>query len=389
MDQQRITELIEKVYQNKASAQEIEELDLLYAQYDSKIGYTESLGKSEKKELRESIYAQIEERLPKETKNPNKPVFKTKFILRVCMAIAASIFLIGLPIVYLTHLNPEKKAHRQLMADITPGGNKAFLILADGRKIDLDAAGNGKVAQQAGISISKTASGQLSYTFSGPINQSSDPSNDYNTIETPKGGQYLVKLPDGTQVWLNAASSLRFPLAFSGKERKVVLTGEGYFEVAKDKSKPFRVMSGNQMVEVLGTHFNINSYANEGNIKTTLVEGSVKVHSGAKTNTDLMLIPGQQAINNGHLMSLNTHPDIEEIISWKEGSFQFNDTSLSSIMRQLSRWYDVDVEFVGQVPDYHFHGRISRDTPIAQIFEILKTGGLNFTIEGRRIIVRD
>ncbi len=270
---------------------------------------------------------------------------------------------------------------------ITPGGNKAFLILADGSRINLDAAGNGKVAQQAGISISKTASGQLSYTVSGASNQGSTSA--YNTIETPKGGQYLVKLPDGTQVWLNAASSLKFPLAFSAKERKVVLTGEGYFEVAKDKSKPFRVMSGNQMVEVLGTHFNINSYADEGNIKTTLVEGRVKVHSAAKTNTDLILVPGQQAINTGQLMSLNANPDIEEIISWKEGSFQFNDSSLSSIMRQLSRWYDVDVEFVGQVPDYHFRGRISRDTPITQIFEILKTGGLNFTIEGRRIIVRD
>ena len=381
--EKQLLKIIDRYNKGTASDEEKSFLEAYSKLANNEADITDVLSEKETQALKSDSKARIDA-------NVGSTKLKKKKIDYRWLSAAAAVLLV----VILGYLKLDKKTelasvHQAELRTIKPGGNKAFLILADGSKIDLDAAGNGKVAQQAGISISKTASGQLSYVVSGAINRGSGSASAYNTIETPKGGQYLVKLPDGTQVWLNAASSLRFPLAFSGKERKVVLTGEGYFEVAKDKSKPFRVMSGNQMVEVLGTHFNINSYADEGSIKTTLVEGSVKVHSGAKTGTDLMLVPGQQAINNGELMSLNVHPDIEEIISWKEGSFQFNDTSLSSIMRQLSRWYDVDVEFVGQVPDYHFRGRISRDTPIAQIFEILKTGGLNFTIEGRRIIVKD
>lgn len=265
---------------------------------------------------------------------------------------------------------------------IKPGGNNAILTLADGKKIILNNASEGEIAKQSGISITKTADGQLIYNA--VSNGTANAELLYNTIETPKGGQYQIILPDGTKVWLNAASSLRFPAVFTGNERKVELTGEGYFEVAKNKKMPFRVASGSQVVEVLGTHFNINSYHDEAGIKTTLLEGSVRIVSDA--NKDLLLKPGQQALLHNNSINVKA-ADMDEAVAWKNGLFQFNNTDLKTVMRQLSRWYDVSVRYEGTVPDEKFGGAIERSLQLSEVFEILEKSKVRFRIEGREVIV--
>jgi transmembrane sensor len=210
----------------------------------------------------------------------------------------------------------------------------------------------------------------------------------YNTIETPKGGQYRIDLPDGTMVWLNAGSSLRYPNRFAGQERKVALTGEAYFEVAKNKQMPFRVVSGKQVVEVLGTHFNINAYTDEASVKTTLLEGSVNVLL-QETHQSELLNPGQQAVVKYNGSSIVVQPvKVEEAVAWKNGYFMFVDADLESIMRQLARWYDVEVAYEGNLGSLKFGGMVSRSKSIAQTLRILElTGNVRFKVAGRRVTV--
>lgn len=269
--------------------------------------------------------------------------------------------------------------------DILPGGNKAVLILGNGSSVILDSASNGIISKQGSIDINKTASGLLSYSVSAKhaIGESAEL---YNTISTPRGGQYQVTLADGTKVWLNAASSIRFPVAFAGAERKVEITGEVYFEVAKDEKKPFRVLTTSSMVEVLGTHFNINAYDDEASVKTTLLEGKVAVL--AKDKIPRLLVPGQQSsVNKEGEISVIIDADIEEAIAWKNGWFQYKSTDLKTILRQISRWYDVDIEYSGNTSLY-FTGQLPRSVHASKVFEKLElTGEVRFTIEGKKIIV--
>ena len=274
--------------------------------------------------------------------------------------------------------------------DIQPGTNKAVLTLADGSTIVLDSAKHGQIASQQNVVIKEDENGKVVYEATGDVQNSTAPAPAetiaMNTLATPRGGQYQVILPDGTRVWLNAASSLKYPTAFTGNERRVELTGEAYFEVAKDPSKPFNVKTAGQTVTVLGTHFNINSYADEGATKTTLLEGSVRVTNNAGQSVKIK--PGEQAINTLSNIDINENTNLDEAVAWKNGKFVFSNTDLQTIMRQLSRWYDVDVEYQGKTAQKHYMGRISRNVPVSQIFEILKTSGLNFTINGRKIIVK-
>jgi ferric-dicitrate binding protein FerR (iron transport regulator) len=273
--------------------------------------------------------------------------------------------------------------------DIAPGGNKAILTLADGSKLVLDDSKNGKLATQGKTVVQKTGSGMLAYLSA--LGSSSNTSEvTYNIITTPRGGQYNVVLPDGTQVWLNAASSLKFPTAFTGKERNVELNGEAYFEVVKNKVMPFHVSSAGQTIEVLGTHFDVNAYNDETALKTTLLEGSVKVSKGGLS---AMLKPGQQStISNNEtnaVIKVNEAADIDEIMAWKNGKFHFNDTDIKTVMRQISRWYDVDIEYTGKIPDDDvFTGTFSRSLTAAKTLKILEFSGVNFKIEGRKIIVK-
>ncbi|WP_158796893.1 FecR family protein [Pedobacter sp. L105] len=289
--------------------------------------------------------------------------------------------------------NKKQKSNTLVLhqKDILPGSNKAVLTLANGSKIVLNDAKRGKIASQENVDIDKTENGQVVYKVKNTVN-TTNPSAAaklmaMNTIVTPRGGQYMIILPDGTKVWLNAASSLKYPTEFQGNERRVELTGEAYFEVAKNAAKPFFVKTISQTVEVLGTHFNVSSYADETTTKTTLLEGSVKV-SGTNGRQEIKLKPGQQAVGMASTLKVLSDPDIDEAMAWKNGKFLFRNASLPTIMRQLSRWYDVDVEYQGDTPERHYRGRVSRDVPVSQVFEILKTSGINFTISGRKIIVK-
>ncbi|MEO9021462.1 MAG: FecR domain-containing protein [Ginsengibacter sp.] len=264
--------------------------------------------------------------------------------------------------------------------DVTPGGNKAVLTLADGSTIILDSAQNGTITTQGNIKILKL-NGMLTYNN---LSKKASPLL-YNTISTPRGGQYQLILADGSKVWLNAASSLRFPASFEGKERKVELLGEAYFEVAKNASMPFKVKTNGMEVEVLGTHFNINSYDDESSIRTTLLEGRVKIN---KNNTSSFLKPGQQAqVNKAGEIRIVNDADMEEAVAWKEGKFQFDRADIHAVMRQVARWYDVDVEYKGPVVS-HFGGTISRNVNLSQVLNMLHlTGEVKFEVKDKKVMV--
>jgi ferric-dicitrate binding protein FerR (iron transport regulator) len=270
--------------------------------------------------------------------------------------------------------------------DVPPGGDKAVLTLADGSTIVLDDAQNGNLTQQGNTKVIKL-NGKLAY----------DPAKAgageivYNTISTPRGGKYQIELPDGTQVWLNAASSLHFPTAFIGRERKVEITGEAYFEVAPLTPKggqkiPFIVSVNGSEIEVLGTHFNVMAYSDEDAVKTTLLEGSVKFVNGNNTS---LLKPGQQSqlLRNGQVKVVSD-VDVENVISWKNGMFQFENADMETVMRQLSRWYDVEVVFKSKKLHDPLHVEIPFNTNLSDALKILEEAGTaKFEIEGKRIIV--
>lgn len=326
--------------------------------------------------IKSGIHSEIRER-------PSASSYKRT--LYSLSAAAAVLILISLGIMFYPNKDKQKEVRVNLdkfEQDVGPGGNKAFLTLANGTKLSLTDATDGELAKQAGITIVKTEAGQLVYNVSN-TSKEGNASPLFNTIETPRGGQYQINLPDGSRIWLNAASSLLYPVVFTGNERKVELTGEAYFEIAENKARPFRVISNKQVVEVLGTHFNINSYPEEGSVKTTLLEGSVKIHSG---NNTTLLKPGQQA-QVDHSIHV-TEADIQESIAWKNGKTQFSNADIKTIMRMLSRWYDVEVEYQGEMIGTGFGGSVSRSKNISEILKLLElTGDVHFKIEGRRVIV--
>lgn len=303
------------------------------------------------------------------------------------VAAAAILLLIVSSVFVLINRNEKnstiaKKAQPQLQQDDRlPGGDRAILTLADGSSIVLDSAGNGMLAQQGTTKIIKKEDGQLLYN-------SSDNATDavaYNLLQTPRGGQYKITLPDGSKVWLNAASSLKYPVVFSGKERRVEITGEAYFEIAKDATRPFKVQLNQMQVEVLGTHFNINSYTDEETVRTTLLEGRVKVTAASENK---FLQPGQQAqLKPSGNMKIVDDVNLEETVAWKDGNFQFENNDIKSVMRQLARWYDVEVSYQGNISK-HFIGGISRNVKLSQVLSMLQqTGEVRFIIEGKKIIV--
>lgn len=268
--------------------------------------------------------------------------------------------------------------------DIQPGGNKAILTLADGSEILLDSAANGTLAQQAGTQVVKSAGGQLLYRSSEKENPNTALL--FNKISTPRGGQYQLTLPDSTRVWLNASSTLRFPATFAGHTRKVQLTGEAYFEVAKNAAMPFTVQVEDLEVQVLGTHFNIMAYDDEAQIKTTLLEGAVKVN---KAGNSKRLAPGEAAhLNrNSGTLALLKDVDTEEAIAWKNGYIQLEGNDLHAVMRQIARWYNVDIVYKSNVPA-HFRGIIPRNVPISQVLKMMElTGEVHFEITEHQIIV--
>lgn len=300
------------------------------------------------------------------------------------IAVAASILICFAVGTYITFKDKKPTIIASTLNDVGPGTNKATLTLENGTVIDLNAAQNGEIANQNGIAIRKAANGQLEYVIV-PTKANAQTVGS-NVISTPRGGQYQVILPDGTKVWLNAASSLTYPTSFAKNERTVALSGEAYFEVAKDKTRPFKVQTAQQTVEVLGTHFNINAYIDEEMIKTTLLEGLVDVSNASNR---VRLHPGQQAQlkNTGTRFALDSSIDLDKEVAWKNDLFSFDNDDLKSIMRQISRWYDVDVVYEGKVSEEKYIGEIPRNSNLAEVFKILELNHIHIDARGRVLTV--
>lgn len=267
-------------------------------------------------------------------------------------------------------------------ADIAPGGNRATLSLTDGRIVILDSLSAGEAFSQSGAEVVKQEDGLLRYQ---PKRETTDATG-YNMITTPRGGQYQVMLPDGSQVWLNAASSLRFPTRFHNEQRVVELTGEAYFEIRHDPEHPFIALASGSRIEVTGTHFNVMAYDDEPSIRTTLLEGGVKVVSKDGKDSTL-LIPGQQAVARPGGPVRKSMTDVEAAVAWKNGITSFNNTSLSAVLRSLARWYDIDITYENRIPQQTFTGGISRYVNLSEVLDMLRYAGLEFRMSGRTLVV--
>jgi transmembrane sensor len=315
------------------------------------------------------------------------PSAKHNYFRSLSVAAAVS----GFIIVSLTLLKPiifDKKQTATVIPvhntppPLPPGGNKAILILSDGSSIALNDAQKGELANDKGVKIDKKTNGQISYTRNGA--DANQLANAFNTVITPRGGQYKLVLSDGTKVWLNSASSLKYPLSFTGNKREIQLSGEAYFEVAHNRHKPFRVISNGQIVEVLGTHFNVNAYADEPAIKTTLLEGSVKVQSNGISKT---IKPNEQVMLKAGTMNI-AKADVTEAVAWKNGFFYFKDDDLKSVLRQLARWYNVDIKYEGEIPQREFSGEISKNIDASKLFAILSFEKITYQVENKTIIIK-
>lgn len=388
MNKEEVAKLLERYSAGLCTEEEITLVESWHLKELSK--QNSDVDHAELTDAREKIWSAIQEETS--IKSGNNKILWFKIA-----AAAVVLFFIGIVIKHEVKKDTEaeqtvNQIHQKI---IHPGGNKATLTLSDGSKISLTDASNGIIAKQAGINITKTKNGSLIYTIG---NASAGKKDLYNTIETPRGGQYQINLPDGTKVWLNAESSLRYPATFDQGKRLVELKGEAYFEVAKRLDKngirlPFKVKTElgtgrNQEVEVLGTHFNINAYRSEPSNKTTLLEGSVRIKN-LQSNKAGLLKPGQQSsISSASPLIFISEVDAGEAVAWKEGFFSFNEENLETIMNKIARWYDVEIDYRGNKINKNFGGRISRFNSVNEVLDMLQTtGAVHFKIEGRRILV--
>jgi ferric-dicitrate binding protein FerR (iron transport regulator) len=378
MKKEDFHDLVDKYLTGKASTAEKRLLEEYYSRLSSGINL---LPEEEEEKLRKQMLEEILER-----SGIRKP--KVVFLRRSWWKYAAAaIIVLSAGAWLLTSLRTEKKESVRkapLIADIAPpSGTRTTLTLGNGQQIILDSVKNGVLAVQGNANILKSDNNQLSYK-----SLTERPGElVFNTLSTAKGGQTMLVLADGTKVWLNSLSSLKFPTAFSGNERRVELTGEGYFEVAKNAGMPFHVLVNQEDVRVLGTHFNVNAYADESLTKTTLFEGSVKI---TRNNEETLLKPRQQVIidNGSGAVKLINDADLDEALAWKNGLFEFSGVGIKSIMRQIGRWYDVEVSYDGNIPADLFSGIVNRSSNLSQVLKVMQQANVHFTIEGNKIIVR-
>lgn len=324
-----------------------------------------------------------------EQKIYRRPASWTRRWLKISAA-AALLFIVATTLYFYTRPTPPTIRQQTIVQDVAPGGNRATLRLSNGKVITLADQKTGKIITETGITITKSADGQLVYTADKGKNGADE---GYNTVSTPIGGQYQVTLPDGSKVWLNAASTLTYAPSLRERgddKRRVRLTGEAYFQIAKDKQHPFIVTTGAQEVEVLGTQFNLNSYENEGAIRTTLLEGSVRIHQTNSNSADKILKPGQQAALAAGSIRIS-EADVEAVTGWKEGLFVFNNADVPTVMRQLSRWYNIEVEYSGTIPKDLFTGGISRQSNLSTVLQMLELIKIRTklvqTEKGKKLIV--
>lgn len=354
-----------------------------------KLDATENINNDTAKVLLNRIFAETSAVLDEQATSNVSPATRTAFLRKWQWWAAAAILFIVATTIFLVVSSDQttKNTPDSLVeeTEISPGKAGAILTLADGSKVSLDTFKNATVALQGGVTV-KAVNGVLVYEGKADVAA-------YNTITTPKGRQFKMTLPDGTQVWLNAGSSIRYPTTFAENQRLVDITGEAYFEVVKNSAQPFSVnINGKAEVEVLGTHFNVNAYENEKNIKATLLEGSVRVSHG---DLNARLKPGQQAqvpVNQvdqkaGLGIEIINNADIEKVMAWKDGVFHFSGLAFDEITRQLERWYDIQVVFEGGIPNVELIGELSKDVPLSGVLRYFGDIGIHYRQEGRKLII--
>lgn len=306
------------------------------------------------------------------------------------VAVAASIALVlGTGLFYFTKPKEQIIQVVEKPREIAPGGNRGILTLSNGKQIVLsDISAKDTIAKEGEkeeVTIKMSANGVITYVINPDADVPKQDANSFNTLSTPTGGQYNIVLADGTKVYLNAVSSIKYPTQFNGSQRMVELEGEAYFEVAKNKNKPFIVKSNNQAIEVLGTHFNVHAYDNEAVVKTTLLEGSVAV---TYKNQKAILKPGQQSNVSDNFNKITIREvDTEAAIAWKNGRFKFDNADLKTVMKQLERWYGIKVEYRGDVSEARFNGGTFRNKNLSEVLKVLELSNIKFKVEGKTIIV--
>ncbi|RZL40688.1 MAG: FecR family protein [Pedobacter sp.] len=383
MNSAQLQNLIEKYNNQTATPEEKMQLEDWYASIN---GDNPEFSDGEEGELKEDIYSSVINSIKNgDIADKGNSKAKNHYLNLAWAAIFVAV-LFGGVFIYLNKTNSTllSNASRNFKkGPIKPGGNNAILTLADGTELILNQTADGQIANQSGVKVTKTKSGELVYTF---LPDSKPENIQNNTVSTPRGGQYHLVLVDGTEVWLNAASSITFPTAFVGNDRKVKVTGEVYFEVSKDKQKPFMVNTNQSEIKVLGTHFNVNAYEDEDYQKTTLLEGAIEIKKG---NLTKLLSPGEQANIStvSETIKIKQIENLDAVIAWKNGYFQFLGSDLQSFMRQISRWYDTEVIYNGSIPVKEYTGKIPRNSHVDDLIKMLSYSGIHCKVENNKITI--
>lgn len=396
MDKKSILTLLDRYLKSQSNTKEKEKLDEFFEENSNSIKASKSIENVSKLEDKIFNYIQfgIKEQVKKESTLNRMPYLQIAASVLVIFLFSTTIYFYRSSLDSSNTKLPKANGVAK-MEDKQPAKNIAILTLGNNSQIVLDEASNGEIAQESGVRILKTDKGELVYKITNSNKLSTNDLNKYNTISTPMGGKFKVILPDGSLVVLNAASTLKYPVHFDKKFRKVSFTGEAYFEIAKlaDKRKkrvPFYVYSNDQIVEVLGTHFNINSYDNEEYSKTTLLEGSVKIINEKSAVPAKILKPGQQAvIKRGDVQTKIMIADEAQALAWKEGYFLFKNTNIKDVVNELERWYNVDIQYEDKMEFENITGYISRNVKISSVLKMLQLSGIvNYEISGSKIIIK-
>ncbi|HBT94382.1 MAG TPA: hypothetical protein DEB23_09125 [Chitinophagaceae bacterium] len=387
--------MLDSYLKNQSNTKEKEKLDEFFEENSNSIEASKSIENVSKLEDKIFNYIQfgIKEQVKRESTLNRMPYLQVAASILVIFLFSTTIYFYRSSLASKSQLPIAQSVAK--LEDKQPAKNIAILTLGNNSQIVLDEASNGEIAQEGGVSILKTDKGELVYKIRNSNKLSNKDLNKYNTISTPMGGKFKVILPDGSLVVLNAASTLKYPVHFDEKVRKVSFTGEAYFEIAKleDKRKqrvPFFVYSNDQIVEVLGTHFNINSYDNEEYSKTTLLEGSVKIINEKSAAPAKILKPGQQAvIKRGDVQTKVMIADEAQALAWKDGYFLFKNTNIKDVVNELERWYNVDIQYEDEMEFENITGYISRNVKISSVLKMLQLSGIvNYEISGSKIIIK-
>ncbi|GAB3349666.1 DUF4974 domain-containing protein [Arachidicoccus ginsenosidivorans] len=369
MEKEEIIQLLERISDGVASENEIRQYNDWCNEFQ-----IDGVSNVDFEKIKASMLAEIENKI-----HPQPRAVRSIVWPRI--AVAASIICVLLLGGYLFNHQSKNQLVLTKKSEVAPGGNKAVLTLADGKTIVLNSLANGSLGAQAGSNISKPENGVLVYSAA----KAEPKAVQYNTLRTPRGGKYKVVLSDGTIVWLNAASSITYPTAFNGNTRTVSITGEAYFEVIHDQAKPFTVSVMGQTIEDLGTKFDINAYGDEPVVKTTLVHGSVRVTKGSH---HVLLRPGQQAVVSNYKDQITVqNVNTENEVAWVSGFMSLDNIAVKELMNRLSRWYNIDIVYSGNVPENKISGMISRKANLSDVLSVLEASGIHTRLEGKKIIV--